>query len=181
MQSTKLTSNENITIMITKEDIESRITQLASEIEKDFTGETLTIVCTLRGAVLFFSDLAKKLTMPLKMDFIEVASYGDSEVSNGIIKIHKDLTNSISGEDVLLVEDIIDTGTTIAQLQSHLNRQNPRSLKVCTLLDKPSRRIVKGIQPDYVGFEIEDYFVLGYGLDYKQHCRNLPFIGKMKL
>lgn len=166
-----------LSIMISKEEIQARTAELAKEIERDFNGETLTIVCTLRGAVLFFSDLAKNLSMPLKMDFIEASSYGEEENTSGIVKIHKDLTNSINGEDVLLVEDIIDTGTTIAQVMNHLRRQAPKSLKVCTLLDKSSRRTAD-VTADYVGFEVEDVFVIGYGLDYKQHHRNLPFVGK---
>ena len=169
---------QDLSIIITKEALQVRIAELAAQIEQDFTGNTLTIVCTLRGAVLFFADLAKSFTVPLKMDFIEVSSYGDQETSSGIIKIHKDLTNSIKGQDVLLVEDIIDTGGTVAQLMNHLYRQKPNSLKVCALLDKPSRRVVD-ISADYVGFEVEDVFVVGYGLDYNQKYRNLPFVGRI--
>ena len=172
---------EIVTPMITKEQIDERLTELARDIEADFTGETLTVVCTLKGAVVFFVDLVKKLNIPLKMDFIEAASYGDAQNSSGIVKINKDLTNTITGEHVLLIEDIIDTGATLSQMAAHLRRQKPASFKICALLDKPSRRIVNDIQPDYVGFEIEDKFVLGYGLDYLQRYRNLPYIATMKL
>ena len=175
------TIKENVTPMISAEQIDARLTELAREIEAGFTGETLTIVCTLKGAVVFFVDLAKKLSMPLKMDFIEAASYGDAQNSSGIVKINKDLTNTIAGEHVLLIEDIVDTGATLSQLIAHLKRQKPQSFKICALLDKPSRRVVEGIKPDYIGFEIEDKFVLGYGLDYLQRYRNLPYIGTMQL
>ena len=174
-------TKESVTPMISREQIDARLAELALAIEADFTGETLTVVCTLKGAVVFFVDLVKKLDIPLKMDFIEAASYGDAQNSSGIVKINKDLTNTIAGEHVLLVEDIIDTGATLSQVAAHLRRQKPKSFKICVLLDKPSRRIVHDIQPDYVGFEIEDKFVLGYGLDYLQRYRNLPYIGTMKL
>jgi len=166
--------------MISAEEIDARLCELAREIEAGFTGETLTLVCTLKGAVVFFVDLAKKLSMPLKMDFLEAASYGDAQNSSGIIKISKDLTNTITGEHVVLIEDIIDTGATLSQLRAHLLRQKPASFKICALLDKPSRRIVDDVTPDYVGFTIEDKFVLGYGLDYMQRYRNLPYIGTMQ-
>jgi len=167
--------------MISAEQIDTRLTELARQIEADFYGETLTVVCTLRGAVVFFVDLSKKLSMPLKMDFIEAASYGDAQNSSGIVKINKDLTNTITGEHVLLVEDIVDTGATLSQLIAHLKRQKPQSLRLCALLDKPSRRMSLDLVPDYVGFTIEDKFVLGYGLDYMQRYRNLPYIGTMQL
>ena len=175
------TAKEAVTPMITREQIDARLTELACAIEADFTGETLTVVCTLKGAVVFFVDLVKKLSIPLKMDFIEAASYGDAQNSSGIVRINKDLTNTIAGEHVLLVEDIIDTGATLSQMVAHLRRQKPQSFKICALLDKPARRIVHDIQPDYVGFKIEDKFVLGYGLDYLQRYRNLPYIGTMML
>jgi len=173
-------TKEVVTPMISAECIDTRISELARAIEADFTGETLTVVCTLRGAVMFFSDLVKKLTIPIKMDFIEASSYGDGQSTSGVVKIHKDLTNPITGEHVLLVEDIIDSGVTLHQLVQHLQRQMPKSLKLCALLDKPSRRIIQGVNADYVGFEIPDEFVLGYGLDYQQRYRNLPYIASMK-
>ena len=173
-------TKEVVTPMITREEIDKRLTELARDIEADFKGETLTVVCTLKGAVVFFVDLLKKLNIPLKIDFIEAASYGDAQNSSGIVKINKDITNTIAGEHVLLVEDIIDTGATLSQIVAHLSRQKPQSLRICTLLDKPSRRIIHDIQPDYVGFTIEDKFVLGYGLDYQQRYRNLPYIGTMQ-
>ena len=173
---------EIVTQMIGSEEIDARITVLAREIEAALPkGETLTVVCTLRGAVVFFVDLVKKFSIPIKMDFLEASSYGDKEVTSGTVKINKDLTNTINGEHVLLVEDIVDTGTTLNQLIRHLERQNPKSLKVCALLDKPSRRTVPNLQPDYIGFEIEDKFVIGYGLDYAQRYRNLPYIATMQL
>jgi len=175
-------TQEIVTPMITGKEIDTRITILAREIETALPdGETLTVVCTLRGAVVFFVDLVKKFSIPVKMDFIEASSYGDRTTTSGTVKINKDLTNSITGEHVLLVEDIVDTGTTLNQLISHLERQKPASLKVCALLDKPSRRTVPNLKPDYIGFEIEDKFVIGYGLDYAQRYRNLPYIATMQL
>jgi len=168
--------------MITNKEIDKRITILAQEIEAALPeGETLTVVCTLKGAVVFFVDLVKKFNIPIKMDFIEASSYGDKTTTSGTVKINKDLTNTINGEHVLLVEDIVDTGTTLHQLIAHLERQKPKSLKVCALLDKPSRRTVPNLKPDYIGFEIEDKFVIGYGLDYTQRYRNLPYIATMQL
>ena len=175
-------TQEVVTPMITAEEIDKRITVLAKEIEAALpAGETLTVVCTLRGAVVFFVDLVKKFNIPIKMDFLEASSYGDKTVTSGTVKINKDITNTINAEHVLLVEDIVDTGTTLKQLIQHLERQNPKSLKVCTLLDKPSRRTVDNLTLDYIGFEIEDKFVIGYGLDYMQRYRNLPYIGTMQL
>ena len=174
-------TKEIVSPMITKEQIDERLTELARRIDSDFEGKTLTVVCTLKGAVVFFADLVKKLNIQLKMDFIEAASYGDAQNSSGIVKISRDLTNTIAGEHVLLIEDIVDTGATLSQLKAYLLRQKPQSFKICALLDKPSRRIVSDAEPDYVGFVIEDKFVLGYGLDYLQRYRNLPYIGTMKL
>ncbi len=168
---------EEITVLIPEEQIEKRVLELASDIMKDFSGKTITLICVLKGGAMFMVDLAKKLTQPVEMDFLEISSYNDSTVSSGVIKISKDLKNPITDKDVLLVEDIIDSGRTLELLIKHLQSQKPKSLKVCTLLDKPDRRVVENVVPDYVGFAIPDEFVVGYGLDYAQRYRNLSYIG----
>ena len=177
----KSKKKESVTTLFTKEQIDDRLCRLVEEILADFRGETLTVVCMLKGAVMLFADLVKKLNIPVKMDFIVASSYGSTQNTSGTVKISKDLGNPITGEHVLLVEDIIDTGLTLSHVVQHLYLQKPESLKVCVLLDKPSRRLVDDIEPDYVGFEIEDKFIVGYGLDYDQRYRNLPYIGIIEI
>ncbi len=171
---------EVIEVMISEKAIQKRIEELSDEIMKEFNGKTVTLICVLKGGVMFMVDLARRLNMQVEYDFMDISSYGDSFESTGIVRINKDLGNPITGKNVLLVEDIIDTGRTLARLIAHLKSQNPEKLKVCTLLDKPERRVVDGVLPDYIGFTIPDKFVIGYGLDYMQRYRNLPYIGVMR-
>ena len=168
---------DKIKVLIEKEKLEKRIEELATEIQKDYLGEDILVICILKGSLYFTVDLTKKINnYKLEIDFIRISSYGDELTSSGKINIIKDLETDINGRNVLVVEDIIDTGNTLYYLKDILEKRNPRSLKICTLLDKKSRRI-KNVVPEYIGFEIEDKFVVGYGLDYKDCFRNLPFIG----
>ena len=170
---------EKISVMITEEEISKRILEVADRINKDYEGRELILICVLKGGVMFMCDLAKRLNLDVRLDFMSVSSYGAETKSSGVVKIIKDLDNSIEGRDVLIVEDIIDSGNTLAYLLDILEKRGPKSIKLCTLLDKPSRR-EKDVVVDYVCFEIEDKFVLGYGLDYDQRYRNLPYIGVME-
>lgn len=168
---------DKIKVLIEKEKLGKRIEELATEIQKDYLGEDILVICILKGSLYFTVDLTKKINnYKLEIDFMRISSYGDELTSSGKINIIKDLETDINGRNVLVVEDIIDTGNTLYYLKDILEKRNPRSLKICTLLDKKSRRI-KNVVPEYIGFEIEDKFVVGYGLDYKDCFRNLPFIG----
>lgn len=171
---------ETISVLVPEHEIEKRLNEIVEQISRDFEGKTITLVCVLKGAVMFMVDIAKKLKQPVEFDFMDVSSYGDSTVSSGNIKINKDLENSIEGKHVLLVEDIIDSGRTLSHVINHLKSKKPESLKICTLLDKPERRLCD-ITVDYTGFEIPDEFVIGYGLDYAQRYRNLPYIGILNI
>jgi len=161
--------------LISEEELKNRIKELGKKISKDYQGRTVCVVCVLKGGVMFMTDLAKEIEVPLTMDFMAVSSYGDNTTSTGIVKIVKDLDQSIEGKDVILVEDIIDSGRTLSYLVKILMERKPNSLKICTLLDKPERRVVN-VEVDYVGFCIPDEFAVGYGLDYQQLYRNLPYI-----
>lgn len=165
-----------IRVMIPEEKIDARIRELGAKISREYEGEELHIICILKGSVFFASELAKRITVPVTLDFMAVSSYGNDTVSSGNIQIKKDLAEPIAGRHVLVVEDIIDTGKTLSFLMEMLRERNPASLKLCTLLDKPDRR-THPVDVDYVGFEIPDEFVVGYGLDYAQKYRNLPYIG----
>ena len=167
---------DKVSVLISKEDVEKRIREMAEQISRDYEGESIHLVCILRGSIFFTCELAKYITVPVTIDFMSVSSYGDGTESSGRIKIMKDLDDSIQGKNVLVIEDIIDSGRTLSHLLSFLKVREPKSLKLCTLLDKPERRVVD-VQVDYTGFEIPDEFVVGYGLDYAQKHRNLPFIG----
>jgi len=167
---------DNIKVLISKEDVEKRIREMAAQISKDYEGESLHLVCILRGSIFFTCELAKYITVPVTIDFMSVSSYGDGTVSSGRIKILKDLDDSIMGKNVLIVEDIVDSGRTLAHLLGFLKVREPKTLKLCTLLDKPERREVE-VNVDYTGMQIPDLFVVGYGLDYAQKYRNLPYIG----
>jgi hypoxanthine phosphoribosyltransferase len=169
--------NENITIKITEKQIEERISEIAKEIMNDFLGETVILVCILKGGVMFMVDLAKKLDMNVEYEFMEISSYGDSQKSTGVIKISKDIKNPVTGKNVIVIEDIVDTGRTLQYVVNHLKAQKPKVLKVCALLDKPVKRVIEGANADYVGFVVPDEFLVGYGLDDKQLCRNLSYIG----
>ena len=168
---------EVIRTLISAEEIAKRVEELANEITCDHQGLSITLICILKGSVIFMVDLSRKITIPVEFDFMDISSYGDDSVSSGIIKIQKDLTNPITGKHVVLVEDIIDTGQTLSHIFNHLKEQNPASLKVCSLLIKKERWEVRDVIPDYVGFEIPNEFVVGYGLDYAQRYRNLDYVG----
>ncbi|MBS6729276.1 MAG: hypoxanthine phosphoribosyltransferase [Lachnospiraceae bacterium oral taxon 082] len=172
---------EKVDVLISEKEIENRILEIADRINKDYEGEELTLICVLKGGVMFMCDLAKRLNLNVRLDFMSVSSYGSETKSSGVVKIIKDLDDSIDGKNVLVVEDIIDSGNTLSYLMDILKKRGPKSIKLCTLLDKPSRREKKDVFVDYVCFEIEDKFVVGYGLDYDQRYRNLPYIGVMEL
>lgn len=168
---------EELKVLIDEKSLEKRIYELAKQIEKDYEGKDLTLVCILKGSTFFTVDLAKKINKKLKLEFMQVSSYGTEKISSGNINLKLDLPDTIEGENLLIVEDIIDTGRTLSYLIKHLKQKNPASIKLCTLLDKPERREYD-VKVDYVGFEIPDKFVIGYGLDDKEFCRNLPYIAE---
>lgn len=169
--------NTKISVMISEEEINKRVCEIAEQISKDYAGKEVRLICILKGSVFYTCELAKRITIPVTLDFMSVSSYGSGTVSSGTIKIKKDLDDDIEGLDVIVVEDIIDSGNTLSRLIPMLKERKPASLKITTLLDKPDRREVDDVTVDYVGFEIEDKFVVGYGLDYDQSYRDLPYIG----
>lgn len=166
----------NIRVLISEEEVDKKVREMAAEISKAYEGQELHLVCVLRGGVFFMCELAKRLTVPVSLDFMSVSSYGDGTKSSGQIKIIKDLDDSIEGKNVLVVEDIIDSGRTLSKLMELLESRKPASLALCTLLDKPERRVVE-VDVNYTGFQIPDLFVVGYGLDYAQKHRNYPYVG----
>ena len=164
-----------IKTLLTREEVEKRIKELAKEIEKDYCGKDLLVIGLLKGSIMFMSDLIKEMDLPVMIDFMSVSSYSGT-TSTGVINVLKDTDISVKDKDVLIVEDIIDTGLTLSHVKKLFEDRGAKSLKICTLLDKPSRRTIE-MKGDYVGFEIPDEFVVGYGLDYDQHHRNLPYVG----
>ncbi len=168
--------SETIHELISEADVAAKIAELGAQISKDYEGEDIYMLCILKGGVFFMTELAKHVTVPVSLDFMSVSSYGSQTRSSGNVRIIKDLDTPIEGKNVLVVEDIIDTGRTLAYLLDNLQQRKPKSLKLCTLLDKPQQRVTE-VDVDYVGFQIPDKFVVGYGLDYDQHYRNLPYIG----
>lgn len=166
---------ENINVLINKARLEKRIEEMAKELEKDYEGKEIVFLGILKGSVPFMWELAKRVKNNIIFEFIEVSSYNGTE-STGKITLHKDIKNSIEGKDVIIIEDIVDTGRTLDFLLEHLKEKKPNSVKIATLLSKPSRRVIE-LNVDYIGFKIEDKFVVGYGLDYDQKFRNLPYIG----
>lgn len=168
--------SENIKVLISEQDVTKKIQELADRINKDYEGKEIHLICVLKGSVFITCELAKRLTVPVTMDFMSVSSYGDAQESSGRVKIVKDLDESIAGKDVLIVEDIIDSGRTLSHLIQLLQSRQPNSVRLCTLLDKPDRRVTD-VKVDYTGFVIPDEFVVGYGLDCAQKLRNLPYIG----
>src|SRR3954471_15467391 len=167
-------------VLLTEEQISTRVAELGARITADYQGQRLTLVSVLKGSLPFMADLMRAIDLPLRIDLMEVSSYGGATTeSSGLVRILKDLSASIAGEDVLIVEDIIDTGLTLNYLIRYLRGKNPATLRICTLLDKPARRLVE-IPVDYIGFEIPDQFVIGYGLDYGEVYRNLRFVGVLK-
>ncbi|MEF9945191.1 MAG: hypoxanthine phosphoribosyltransferase [Lachnospiraceae bacterium] len=167
---------ETIRVMIPEAEINKRIEELGRQISEDYAGKEIHLICVLKGGVFFMCELAKRISIPVSMDFMSVASYGDKSVSSGIVRIAKDLDETLENKEVLVVEDIIDSGRTLSYLLKILEKRNPSSMRLCTLLDKPDRRVCE-VNVDYVGFEIPDEFVVGFGLDYAQKYRNLPYIG----
>ncbi len=171
--------HEVIRQMIPEEHINARVCELADQISKDLNGEPLKLICILKGSAFFACELAKRLSVPVLMDFMSVSSYGNATESSGQIKIKKDLDDPIEGQNVLVVEDIIDSGRTLHELVPELQRRGPKRVLLVTLLDKPERRVVD-VHVDYVGFQIPDRFVVGFGLDYAQKYRSLPFVGELE-
>ncbi|MGO5053205.1 hypoxanthine phosphoribosyltransferase [Lachnospiraceae bacterium LCP25S3_G4] len=167
---------ESIKVLISEEEVNKRIEEIGNKISEDYAGKQVHLICVLKGGAFFMCELAKRIKVPVSMDFMSVSSYGDGTTSSGIIKIAKDLDETLEGKDVIVVEDIIDSGRTLSYLLEVLAQRKPKSMGLCTLLDKPERR-VREVNVDYVGFEIPDEFVVGYGLDYAQKYRNLPYIG----
>ena len=168
--------SEKIKVLLSEEEVEARIREVAARISRDYAGKEIHLICVLKGGVFFTCELAKRITVPVSLDFMSVSSYGDDTKSSGVVRIVKDLDQPLIGKDVLIVEDIIDSGRTLSYLMKVLQERKPASMRLCTLLDKPDRR-VKMVDVDYTGFNIPDEFVVGYGLDYAQKYRNLPYIG----
>ena len=171
---------ETVKVLISEEDVDKRIKEIADQISEDYAGEEVHLVCVLRGGVYFLCELSKRISIPVTIDFMQVSSYGNETKSSGVVKIVKDLDDVISGKNVIVIEDVVDSGRTLSYLLEMLKKREPKSLKLCTLLDKPERRVVD-VNVDYTGFEIPDEFVVGYGLDYAQRYRNLPYIGVVEL
>lgn len=169
---------DKIKVLVSEEEADKRIEELGKKISEDYAGKSVHLICILKGGAFFMCELAKRITVPVTMDFMSVSSYGSGTTSSGVVRIIKDLDESLEGKDVIIVEDIIDTGRTLQHLVKILNERHPNSIRLCTLLDKPERREENiTIKVDYVGFNIPDEFVVGYGLDYDQKYRNLPYIG----
>ena len=167
---------EGLKVLIDEQKLENRIEEIAKQIEEEYKDKEITLICILKGSVFFTVDLAKKINGDVRLEFIRVSSYGEGTESTGEIKMKLDLKDSIQGKDVIVVEDIIDTGRTLSYLIEYLKMKKPNSVKLCALLDKPDRR-VKKVKVDYTGFKIPDKFVVGYGLDWDEKYRNLPYIG----
>ncbi len=168
--------SERVRVLLSEEEVNERIEAIGKKISEDYKGEAVHLVCVLKGGSFFMCELAKRITISVSIDFMSVSSYGSDTKSSGIVKIVKDLDESLKGKNVIVVEDIIDSGRTLSYLLEMLNKREPKSLALCTLLDKPERRVVD-VNVDYTGFNIPDEFVVGYGLDYDQRYRNLPYIG----
>ena len=176
-----MSMNDDIkTVLVSEEQLKAKVAELGARISKDYEGKNLVLVSILKGSVVFMADLMRAVTIPCNIDFMVVSSYGGSNtVTSGLVKIIKDLDADLTGRDVLIVEDILDTGITLSKLVPVLKMRNPGSVKICTILSKPSRRMAD-IEPDYCGFEVPDEFVVGYGLDYDEKYRNLPYVGVLK-
>ncbi len=168
---------DKIRVLLDEEKVDRRIREVAAQINQDYEGKQVHLICILKGGVFFTCELAKHLTVPVSMDFMSVSSYGGGTESSGVVRIVKDLDESVTGKHVLIVEDIIDSGRTLAYLIEILKQRNPESIRLCTLLDKPERRVKKQVKVDYTCFTIPDEFVVGFGLDYDQKYRNFPYIG----
>lgn len=169
--------SERIEVMHDEAEVSRRIAELGAQISRDYEGKCIHMICVLKGGAFFMCELAKRITVPVTLDFMSVSSYGNETSSSGVVRIVKDLDETLEGRDVLVVEDIIDSGRTLSYLLGVFRERKPASLKLCTLLDKPEGRVVEGVQVDYSAFTIPDEFVVGYGLDYAQKYRNLPYVG----
>lgn len=172
---------DKIRVLLTEEEVNKKISEVAAQINKDYEGKEVHLICILKGGVFFTCELAKRLTIPVSLDFMSVSSYGSGTKSSGVVKIIKDLDEPLEGKNVIIVEDIIDSGRTLAYLIEVLKQRNPKNIELCTLLDKPERRVKKQVQVKYTCFTIPDEFVVGYGLDYDQKYRNLPYIGVVEV
>ena len=169
--------DDKIRVLLSEEEVNRRISEVAGMINRDYPGKQVHLICILKGGVFFTCELAKRLDLDVSLDFMSVSSYGAGTTSSGVVRIIKDLDEPLEGKDVIIVEDIIDSGRTLAYLMEVLRQRGPKSIELCTLLDKPERRVKKQVQVKYTCFTIPDEFVVGYGLDYDQKYRNLPFIG----
>ena len=167
---------EKIRVMISEEEVDAKIRELGRKISEKFEGEAVHLICILKGGVFFVCELAKRITVPVTIDFMQVSSYGAETKSSGVVRLSKDLDEPLQGKNVIIVEDIIDSGRTLNHLVKLLAQRSPKTMTLCTLLDKPSRRVVD-VDVEFTGFQIPDEFVVGYGLDYDQKYRNLPYIG----
>lgn len=168
---------DKIRVLLSEDEVNKRISEVAAQISRDYQGKEIHLICILKGGVFFTCELAKRLELPVTLDFMSVSSYGNDTKSSGVVRIVKDLDEPLAGKDVLIVEDIIDSGRTLSYLIGVLKQRGPESIRLCTLLDKPERRVKKQVTVDYTCFTIPDEFVVGYGLDYAQKYRNLPYIG----
>lgn len=167
---------EKIKVMLTEQEVDAKICEIGKQISEDYAGKQVHLVCVLKGGSFFMCELAKRITVPVSLDFMSVSSYGSETKSSGVVRIVKDLDEPLKDKDVIIIEDIVDSGRTLSYLMEMLRDRGPASLRLCTLLDKPDRRVVD-VHVDYTGFQIPDEFVVGYGLDYDQKYRNLPYIG----
>jgi len=163
-------------VLLSADAIQTRIKELGAQIERDYAGRSLVLLCVLKGSFVFAADLARRIDLPLRIEFLGVRSYGDDTRSSGVVQITQDLTRPIAGDHVLLVEDIVDTGLTLSYLREQLIARSPASVKICALLHKPARTVIP-VEVDYLGFTVEDVFVVGFGLDYAERYRNLPYVG----
>ena len=170
---------ETIRVLLSEEEVDRRIKEVADQINRDYAGKEVHLICVLKGGVFFMCELAKRITVPVSLDFMSVSSYGDDTKSSGVVRIVKDLDQPLEGKDVLIVEDIIDSGSTLKMICEMFHERKPASIKICTLLDKPSGRKVD-LTPDYTCFTVPPAFVVGFGLDYEDYYRNLPFVGVLK-
>ncbi len=166
-------------VLLSEEELHAKVAEMGALVTQDYEGKNLLLVTVLKGAVIFLADLMREIKQPAEIDFMVVSSYGSGVKSSGVVKIVKDLDINLEGKDILIVEDILDSGMTLDYIKNILQDRNPASIRICTLLDKPARRKVD-LQADYVGFTIPDEFVIGYGLDYDEKYRNLPYIGVLK-
>lgn len=171
---------ERISMLLTEQQVDERIQELGDQISRDYEGKQVHLICVLKGGSMFLCELAKRITVPVSLDFMSVSSYGKNMTSSGVVRIVKDLDDPVKDKHVIVVEDIVDSGRTLSYLMEMLKKREPASLVVCTLLDKPERRVTD-VKVDYTGFQIPDEFVVGYGLDYDQRYRNLPYIGVVHL